>query len=82
MTICLVQKDFVLSIGGDTFGTSNSVEFHNLRNDSWKSLSDLNEARKNASSCVLAQNIYVFCGQGNSNNKCLSSIESISVEAL
>ena len=80
MSICFVPKDFVLSIGGCMFGLQTDVECHDLKTNSWRSISSLNEGRSNASSCLLAKNVYVFCGQ----NKCspMSSIESISVEAL
>ena len=62
MSLCYVPKDFVISIGGYTHGrtksngASDTVEFHDLRIDSWTSTGNsyLNIGRFAASSCVQA----------------------------
>ena len=54
MTVCFVPKDFVLSIGGFTERTKNTVECYDIKNDTWRSISSLNRARTYASSCFHA----------------------------
>ena len=54
MAICFVPKDFVLSIGGYKRGDRKTVEYHDIKNDSWGTISNLNEARSGASSCFHA----------------------------
>ena len=70
MSICYVPKDFVISIGGHNnhggskSGAQDTVEFHDLRIDSWTTTGNsyLNIGRFAASSCVQGQSAYVFGG--------------------
>ena len=69
MALCLVPKEFILSIGGEVGYNGravDTVECYDIKNDSWRYISDLNYARKKASSCLHSKNIYIFCGEGNS----------------
>ena len=79
--MCFIPQEFVLSIGGFNGKDGDAtVEFHDLQNNSWKSISSLNKARGGSSACLLGQQIYVI-GGGNKEAP-IDSIESLSVEAL
>ena len=84
MALCLVPKEFILSIGGETGYNDravDTVECYDIKNDSWRSVSSLNSGRKYSSSCYHAKNVYVFCGLSDSGMT-LNSIESLSEDAL
>ena len=81
MSLCFVPKDFVLSIGGISTAALKTVECYDIKKDSWRNISYLNEARWYASSCFLGQNVYVFCGRKNMS-EFVTSIESLSIDAI
>jgi len=58
-----------------------TVSYYNIASNTWKNgLPRLNEARWDASACVLQATVYVFCGLYNNNYK--NSIEMISETSL
>ena len=60
----------VLAIGGDVLST---VSAHDLKTDRWiGNLPRLNDNNRSASACILADHVYLFCGNKGRSTNCLS----------
>ena len=80
------NKIFIYITGGSDvlkngkFGTSKKVYQYAIGSDTWTEAAPLNRGRKNHSSCVLGDSIYV-CGGINRVRKYRESIEKLTVFA-